>query len=149
VSAAGRGRAPLDRPRGERLGLPVAGPGSLAPFGRRAAAFAIDALLSTLVASLFVSADPSLPGIAGRLPGWWSVVPLAVMYIAGMLLAGKTLGQHLLGMRIIRVDRRAAVNPWRAVVRTALLVIFIPAVVVDRDGRGMHDRLTDTAVIRG
>jgi hypothetical protein len=39
------------------------------------------------------------------------------------------------------------VNPWRAVVRTALLLILIPALIVDRDGRGLHDRLTDTVVI--
>lgn len=135
--------------RGAKLGLPPDGPGSLATFGRRAGAFAIDALLSTLVASLFVSIDPNLPGIASRLPGWWSLIPLSGMYIGGLLLVGKTLGQHLLGLRVIRVDRVAPVTPWRAIVRTALLVIFIPAVVVDKDGRGMHDRLTDTAVING
>lgn len=140
---------PAPHVRGQALGLPEHGRGSLAPFGRRAAAFAVDALLSALVASLFVAADPDLPGLAGRLPGWWSVIPLSVMYVAGMLLVGKTLGQHLLGLRIIRVDRVAAVNPWRAIVRTALLVILIPAVIVDKDGRGMHDRLTDTAVIIG
>jgi uncharacterized RDD family membrane protein YckC len=72
-----------------------------------------------------------------------------MMYIGGLLLAGKTLGQHLLGLRVVRVDRTAAVTPWRAIVRTALLVILIPAVIVDKDGRGMHDRVTDTAVING
>lgn len=145
-----RGGRPLaPHVRGAALGLPPEGDGSLAPFGRRAGAFAVDALLSTLVAGLFVSADPELPGIASRLPGWWSLVPLAVMYVVGMLLAGKTLGQHLLGLRIIRVDRVAPVTPWRAVLRTALLVLLIPAVIVDKDGRGMHDRLTDTAVITG
>lgn len=143
------GRLPAEHIRGAALGLPPDGPGSLATFGRRAGAFAVDALLSTLVASLFVSADPDLPGIAGRLPGWWSLIPLTVIYVGGMLLAGKTLGQHLLGLRIVRVDRVAAVTPWRAIVRTALLILLIPAVVIDKDGRGMHDRLTDTAVING
>ena len=36
----------------------------------------------------------------------------------------------------------------RALVRTALLCLLVPAVVFDRDGRGLHDRLTDTAVVR-
>ncbi|MCW2604694.1 MAG: domain containing protein, partial [Pseudonocardiales bacterium] len=143
------GGRPLEHVRGAALGLPPTGPGSLATFGRRAGAFAIDSLLSALVASLFVSADPELPGVASRLPGWWSLIPLSVLYIGGMLLVGKTLGQHLLGLRIVRVDKVAAVNPWRAIVRTALLVLLIPAVIVDKDGRGMHDRLTDTAVING
>ena len=143
-------RRPVPQPhvRGARLGLPEDGRGSLAPFGRRLVAFLIDGILSALVASIFVQADPSLPGIAGRAPGWWSLIPLSIMYVLGLLLAGRTLGQWLLGLRVIRVDRRAAVNPWRAVVRTALLIILIPAVIVDRDGRGMHDRITDTAVIR-
>lgn len=149
-SASSRpGGRPLEHVRGSALGLPPTGPGSLATFGRRAGAFAIDSLLSALVASLFVSADPELPGVASRLPGWWSLIPLSVLYIGGMLLVGKTLGQHLLGLRIVRVDKVAAVNPWRAIVRTALLVLLIPAVIVDKDGRGMHDRLTDTAVING
>jgi uncharacterized RDD family membrane protein YckC len=143
------GRQPFEHIRGAKLGLPPDGPGSLATFGRRAGAFAIDALRSALVASLFVSANPDLPGITSRLPGWWSLIPLSMMYIGGLLLAGKTLGQHLLGLRVVRVDRTAAVTPWRAIVRTALLVILIPAVIVDKDGRGMHDRVTDTAVING
>ena len=126
-----RRNQPIEHIRGARLGLPPEGPGSLATFGRRAAAFAIDAFLSALVASLFSRSS-------------W--MPLS---IAGMLLVGKTLGQHLLGLRVVRVDQVAPVTPWRAIVRTALLVLFLPAVIVDKDGRGMHDRATDTAVING
>jgi uncharacterized RDD family membrane protein YckC len=56
---------------------------------------------------------------------------------------------YLFGLRLVRVDRVAAVDPGRAVVRTALLFMLLPAVIWDRDGRGLHDRLTDTAVVRG
>jgi hypothetical protein len=28
------------------------------------------------------------------------------------------------------------------------LCLLVPALVVDADGRGLHDRLTDTAVVR-
>jgi hypothetical protein len=55
---------------------------------------------------------------------------------------------YLFGLRMIRVEKDVAVDPWRALVRTALLVLLVPALVFDRDGRGMHDRLTDTAVVR-
>jgi hypothetical protein len=27
-------------------------------------------------------------------------------------------------------------------------MLLVPALIVDADGRGMHDRLTDTAVVR-
>ena len=30
----------------------------------------------------------------------------------------------------------------------AILLLLVPAVIWDRDGRGLHDRLTETAVVR-
>lgn len=134
------------QPRGVGLGLPLQGPGSLAPTGRRLLAFLIDAVGCALIAALFVH-HPGETGVAARAPGIWSLIPFAVDYIGGMLLLGRTVGMRLTGLRIIRVDAHLAVNPWRAVVRTALLALLIPALVFDRDGRGFHDRLTDTAVI--
>ena len=133
--------------RGERLGLPAAGPGSLATTGVRLAAFLVDAVASALIAGLFVQARAS-HAVADRLPGSWSLVPFAVDYVVGVLVAGRTLGMYLFGLRLVRVDRDAAVDPLRAVVRTALLFALVPAVVWDRDGRGLHDRLSQTAVVR-
>ena len=132
--------------RGERIGLPATGRGSLAPVGLRLGAYVVDALASALVAALFVHRSGS--GAAGRLPGTWSLVPFAIDYVVGMLVAGRTLGMYLFGLRIIRVSRNVAVDPLRALGRTALLLMFVPALVFDRDNRGMHDRLTDTAVVR-
>jgi hypothetical protein len=34
------------------------------------------------------------------------------------------------------------------VYRTLLLFLLVPALIYDRNGRGLHDRLTDTAVVR-
>jgi len=34
------------------------------------------------------------------------------------------------------------------VIRTVLLCLFIPAVIWDRDQRGMHDRLAGTVLVR-
>lgn len=124
--------------RGQRLGLPESGPGSLAPVGLRIAAFLVDAGASGLVAALFV----------GGVPRSWSLVPFALDYVLGMLLAGRTLGMYLFGLRIVRVDRTAPVDPVRAVLRTALLALLVPAVIWDRDTRGLHDRVADTAVVR-
>jgi uncharacterized RDD family membrane protein YckC len=133
--------------RGQRLGLPGSGPGSLAAVGPRLAAFALDCVASALVAGLFVRAADA-PGTAGHLPGSWSLVPFALDYVLGLTLAGRTVGMYLLGLRVVRVDRPAPVGPWRAVVRTVLLSALVPAVIFDHDNRGLHDRLTDTAVVR-
>jgi uncharacterized RDD family membrane protein YckC len=134
--------------RGARLGLPEQGPGSLATTGQRLGAFLVDAIASGLVAALFVQFAHGR-GAVGHLPGSWSLIPFALDYIVGTLVAGRTLGMYLFGLRLVRVDRVAAVDPGRAVARTALLVMLLPAVIWDRDGRGLHDRLTDTAVVRG
>lgn len=139
--------APTPR-RGERLGLPEAGNGALASTGVRALAFVVDAIASALVAGLFVQATRHGGGVADHLPGSWSLLPLAIDYVAGSLLAGRTLGMYLFGLRLVRVDRSAPVSPAQIVIRTALLFLLIPAVIWDRDGRGLHDRLSTTAVVR-
>ena len=127
------------RVRGASLGLPADGPGSLASFGSRVLAFGVDALGSALVAGLFT---------APRLPGNWSLAAFAAVTVVTLLAFGQTPGMRLLGLRLAhpRVGERLA--PWRAVVRTALLCLLVPALLVDADGRGLHDRLTDTAVVR-
>jgi uncharacterized RDD family membrane protein YckC len=142
--------APQDY-RGQRLGLPESGRASLASAGSRVGAWVVDAIASVLVAALFVNAFGPRDAdhdVAARLPGYWSLIPFAVDYVVGLLVAGRTLGMYLFGIRVIRVDRNEAVNPWRALLRTLLLMLFVPAVVFDKDGRGLHDRYSDTAVVR-
>ena len=133
--------------RGEKIGLPRAGRGSLAATGPRLLAFLVDALASGLVAALFVHRSGGHT-FADRLPGTWSLIPFAIDYVVGTLVAGRTIGMYLFGLRIIRVERDVPVDPARALLRTALLALLVPALIFDRDGRGMHDRLTDTAVVR-
>jgi uncharacterized RDD family membrane protein YckC len=131
--------------RGARLGLPADGPGSLASVGRRIGAFLLDAIASSFVAGLFTEARH---GNTKHLPGSWSLIPLAVDYLVGLMLAGQTLGMYPFGLRVVRIDRDVRIGLGRAVLRTLLLFLLVPAVIWDRDGRGMHDRAADTAVIR-
>jgi uncharacterized RDD family membrane protein YckC len=132
--------------RGENLGLPAEGRGALAATGPRLLAFVVDALASGLVAALFV--HKSAGSLADRLPGSWSLIPFVLDYLVGVLVAGRTLGMYLTGLRLVRVSRDVAIEPLRLLGRTLLLCLLVPAVVFDRDGRGMHDRLTDTAVVK-
>jgi uncharacterized RDD family membrane protein YckC len=133
--------------RGEKLGLPHEGRGSLATTGPRLLAFIVDAIASALVAALFAHRSGGKT-FADQLPGTWSLIPFALDYLIGVLVAGRTLGMYLTGLRLIRVSKDAPVDPLRIIARTALLCVLVPALVMDRDGRGLHDRLTDTAVVR-
>jgi hypothetical protein len=106
----------------------------------------IDAIASGLVSSLFVR-QPDLSGPVSHLPGSWSLLALFIDYVVGIVLVGRSLGLYLSGLRVIRVVRQVAVGPLRAAGRTLLLIVLIPALVTDTDFRGLHDRLTSTAVI--
>ncbi|CAA9244444.1 MAG: Rhomboid family protein [uncultured Blastococcus sp.] len=128
-----------DRVRGASLGLPADGPGSLASFSTRAVAFVVDALGSALVAGLFT---------APALPGNWALVAFAVVTVLTLALLGQTPGMRLLGLRLAHPRPGQRLAPWRAVVRTGLLCLLVPALLVDADGRGLHDRLTGTAVVK-
>ncbi len=131
-------------PRGARLGMPAEGPGSVASSGKRSLAFAIDAIASGLVARLVdpVQVEGQLDLSVGLLP----VVVLAVVYLLGLLLAAQTPGMRLLGLRVVRLDGRR-LDVVSAGLRTALLVPLVPALISDRDGRGLHDRAGGTVVV--
>jgi uncharacterized RDD family membrane protein YckC len=88
-----------------------------------------------------------MSGVAAHLPGYWSLAPLALDYLVGLTLVGQTLGMRLLSLRVIRTDRPVPIGLARAASRTFLLFLFIPALVFDRDNRGLHDRVSDTVVV--
>ncbi len=124
--------------RGASLGLPADGPGSLAGFQTRAAAFLVDMVGAALLAALFTAPD---------LPGNWSLVAFVAITVGPLVLVGQTPGMRLLGLRLAHPRDGERLAPWRAIVRTALLCLLVPALLVDADGRGLHDRLTGTAVV--
>lgn len=139
LGAAGIDLRPAGSWRGERFGLPQSGPGSVAGFGPRAGAFLIDAVLSGLVAGLFTAPHPA---------GWWGFLPLGVLYVVSVPLTGQTIGMRLLRLRLISLGDVPRVGLARAIVRFALLCLLVPALVTDRDGRGLHDRAARSVVVR-
>jgi uncharacterized RDD family membrane protein YckC len=127
--------------RGERLGLPQEGPGSIAPFGRRLAAVLIDWLLSVLIAyGLIAHRDVHAANS-------WALAVFGVVALVSLVLVGSTPGKRLLGLRVVRLDG-GRVGYGAALVRTVLLVLFVPAVIWDRDSRGLHDKAARTVEVR-
>jgi uncharacterized RDD family membrane protein YckC len=61
--------------------------------------------------------------------------------------SGRTLGMQFLRVRVLRLDGRLA-GFGAILVRTVLLGLVIPAVIWDRDGRGLHDRASGVVVVR-
>lgn len=127
--------------RGQRLGLPENGPGSIAPVGRRVVALFIDWFLCLLIAyGLIAHRD------AGK-SNTWTLVVFGVVSVVLLLTVGTTLGKRLMGLRVVRLDggRLGAVA---VVIRTALLLLVVPAVIWDRDTRGLHDKAAKSVQVR-
>lgn len=132
---------------GQRLGLPESGPGSIAKLGRRVLALIIDYAIATVLAMAFLGYDPAaLPGEAG-LTHFGPMMVFAAMQIVFIPTIGGSPGHRLLGMRLIRVGG-GWTGLWRPILRTALLVIVLPAVVWDADHRALHDKAAGTILIR-
>lgn len=129
--------------RGERLGLPEDGVGSVSSYGRRIGALIIDWLASALVAQLMF---PQFV-YGSEQSGFATLGVFFVMKSLFTVLGGASFGQRIMGERVITLDK-GWVNPLRAIVRTALICLVIPAAVWDRDGRGLQDRVTKSVVVR-
>ncbi|WP_344961770.1 RDD family protein [Streptomyces thioluteus] len=127
--------------RGQSLGLPENGPGSVAPFGRRFGAIFIDWALCLLVANGLIA-----QGNAHR-AGNWALVVFLVLSVLTVGTIGCTPGKRLLRLRVVSAEGGRLTFP-RAVLRSVLLVLVIPAVIWDRDNRGLHDRATKAVQVR-
>jgi uncharacterized RDD family membrane protein YckC len=139
-AATGIGGAGLDY-RGERLGLPESGTGSIAPIGRRFGALFVDWSLCLLIAyGLLARGDQQNLGN-------WTLAVFVVLNVLTVGTVGATPGKRLFGLRVIAADGKRLSVP-RVVVRTALLAVVFPAVIWDRDSRGLHDRLSGAVQLR-
>ncbi|GAA3215500.1 RDD family protein [Actinocorallia longicatena] len=127
---------------GQQLGLPERGKGSVASYARRLVALLIDWFLCMLIAN----------GLASVF-GWHDAVrtwaTLGIFVLQAWLLvsfAGTTLGKRLSGLYVTRLNGRRIGLGW-ALVRALLIALVIPALLWDRDHRGLHDRAANTVVL--
>jgi uncharacterized RDD family membrane protein YckC len=142
LSGARAAGADLGYP-GERIGLPDEGPGAVAGYGRRFVALFVDWLLAMLLSGALAAAFH-----------WSSVtrsfVTLAVFGVLAWLLTavfGTTVGKRLAGLRVAGLNGERRVGALWALERAVLLVLVVPAVLWDRDHRGLHDRVAGTVVL--
>lgn len=125
---------------GAGLGRPESGPGSVGRMGPRILALLIDWGLAMGV-SWLITRDV-LP--------WLNLVAFAVMTLVMLTIFGRTIGHWILGLQVQRLDG-SPISPLDALIRTVLLLLVVPPVVMDADQRGVHDRLRGLVltVVRG
>lgn len=121
---------------GKRLGLPETGPGSLAKMGRRLLALSIDWALALLVSGAFFAGDNTATLGVFMLQQWLLVATL-----------GNSFGHLLAGIKVQKLDG-SHVGIVPSLVRIALILLVIPAVIWDADNRGLHDKAAKTVLVR-
>ncbi len=70
-----------------------------------------------------------------------------VLQVVVLLIANGSIGHLLFGLRVVPLVP-GYLGVWRPFLRTILLMLFIPAVIYDRDQRGLHDRWCGTILVR-
>lgn len=131
----------------------VPAPPRSASLGRRFAAWAVDWVLCLLIVfgllpyDVVVEPGAEPPLLLGVPESSWALMGVfAALNIVLVGLTGSTVGHRLLGLQVWQV--RPGSFPLQVVVRTALLCLFLPAVVTRSDGRGWHDSLAGTRIVR-
>ncbi|MEU7024476.1 RDD family protein [Streptomyces sp. NPDC046203] len=127
--------------RGQQLGLPEEGPGSIARPGRRLGALAVDWALCMLIAYGLITHRYT------QVTGNWAVLILFVLSVLTVGTVGFTPGKRLFGLRVASV-RGGRLGILRVALRSALVCLALPALIWDRDGRGLHDRFSGAVQVR-
>ncbi len=129
---------------GESIGLPESGRGALASWRARIAALLVDWGTSMIVAVFAFGVGVLRDG------GWRAWMILAVFFVQKSLLtalAGGSFGQILARVAVVRLDG-GELGWWRAIVRTAMVCVVLPAVVIGAERRGLDDLVLGTVVVR-
>ena len=126
---------------GQRLGFPETGVGSLSRPGRRLVALTFD-----WFAALFI-ANAIGAGMTQNMRSWLVLEIFFIEILVLTALVGASFGQQIMGIGVRALDG-GRLNVLGVILRTLLLVLVIPAVIYDRDGRGLHDKAVGGVVQR-
>lgn len=111
---------------------------------RRLAALAIDWFIALGTAAA-LTGTPLLR--EGRVNEW---VPLLVFWVQVSVLVGflgYSIGKRIVGIRIINSDGEP-IGLLRSMLRTALLCLVIPAILMTDDKRGLHDLAAGSKTVK-
>jgi len=118
--------------------------GKTVTLGRRLLAITLDWLACYAIVA-------ALSGGIGQMRPDRSPIILALFFAELLILTaltGASLGQKIFGLRVVRFNDGGAISLLQALVRTFFLVLVVTAVTYDKDGRGIHERLSKTILVR-
>lgn len=120
-----------------------------APWPRRIGALFVDWLLAVTIVGLFTGRPLFSPADAEPLTWTEAFLPFAVYWVMATLLTGTigfTLGKRLFRLAVVDPDGRA-IGIGRAAIRSALVCLVLPAVLLSENRRGLQDLAAGSMVI--
>jgi uncharacterized RDD family membrane protein YckC len=134
---------------GQHFGLPEFGSGSVAGWSRRLGALVIDWVICSLITIAFLyHPTPGHPENVLTEPRLWTLLIFGLQDFVLTATLGFTIGKRITGLRVIRLHGGGPVGFGPALIRTVLLMLVVPAMMMDRDLRGLQDKAAGTVVIR-
>ena len=143
--------------RPPRMDAVTSPPQALSPqgasLGRRFAAWAIDWVMCLFIVfgllpyDIVLESGAEPPLLLGVPQSSWALMGVfAALNVVLVSLTGSTVGHRLLGLQVWQV--RPGSFALQVVVRTALLCLFVPAIITRADGRAWHDSVAGTRIVR-
>jgi uncharacterized RDD family membrane protein YckC len=99
-------------------------------------------------AILVVQVIPNGPDYGTQSNSLLTLIVFATEVTLFTWMMGSSFGQRIVGLRVI--DFYSDSNPTlvQSLFRTLLIVLLIPPLLADAEGRGLHDRLAKTKIIK-
>jgi uncharacterized RDD family membrane protein YckC len=108
--------------------------------GRRLGAIFVDWLACTIIVVALIR--PIHADVE-----YWTLLVFALQDFLLTALTGVTVGKRLLGIRVVRLDGKM-IGPLWGLLRTFLILTVLPPLLLDSNSRGLHDRASNTVVVR-
>ena len=112
-------------------------------FGQRLWAFAIDIVIADLLATI-VNGGYHADGRQNLL----NYLAFLLIEIVFVTLGGQTPGMRMAKIAVVRESDYGKPQFQWVLLRTLLLAFVVPALIVDQDGRAMHDRASGLRMVR-
>jgi uncharacterized RDD family membrane protein YckC len=110
--------------------------------GKRILALIIDWASAILV----VQVIPNAPEYGTQRNSLLTLIIFALEVILFTWLMGASFGQRIVGLRVKDFIKDSNPSLLQSIFRTLLIVLIIPPLLADAEGRGLHDRLAKTKI---
>ena len=103
-------------------------------------------ILDWAAAILVVQVIPNAPDYGTQKSSLLTLIIFAFEVALFTWMMGASFGQRIVGLRVRDFAKDSNPTLFQSVIRTLLIVVIIPPLLADSQGRGLHDRLAKTKI---